>query len=227
MINPPKDCYCVFKTLKHVIDMRKTHHYLWILFALFLLSCENREEMETQLLINDIFNFYIEEKKEFYFSEDADTKWTSILDSSFCSLKSFLEWSKRETTEGNEIKIEEVFSHSDFKKICRESTQAFKFTRSHVPKQAKLYPQEKIDKWGELDNAFARGEVVLTEDQLRQMLVHYYRFSKPVFLKNYKYAFIYYSNSSFSRMYGSSAIWFMEKVGKDWKIKASFGIYMA
>jgi hypothetical protein len=169
---------------------------LIVVFALVLFSCGKRESNETKSLFAFILgNIPSYESERIVVSEDSYSDWESLEGFSECSLEAF-EKARKQSMEvvSNEVEVADILSAEDMAKICSQRMLAYKFPKELFPPNVIVEGQLVLDASHSRykENLFnENGEVNLKVE--KQGFQDYYRFSKPVFLQNYRYAFVFYS----------------------------------
>jgi hypothetical protein len=187
-----------------------------ILAIVFISSCGNKEKMETQALIETIFERELERGDTIYLVEDSFSDWISVADAEICNFKlieDILNWNKNKP-----VNLSDIYTLTDVEKICRESQVEFKFDQNLVSNKIKVIPIIQIEKmFKEFDKMMKEdNSVIFTKDMER--FKTYFEISKPVFTRNYKYAFIYKAHHTFPIESEGPAIFILKKENGEWKI---------
>jgi hypothetical protein len=161
-----------------------------LLFASSLISfsCASREEKEIKELMSVVFEGELSRGKEVVVFAEAEENWEiPWLDS--CSVEGIL---SLESNFRPKVSFKDVFTEEDAEKICREGKQAFQFQQDMFPAGVKVSSEK--GRYDSLSKAFytAIGAPERIElDRKLKKYMSYKTISKPVFLQDYRYAFLY------------------------------------
>lgn len=207
----------------------KNQYISCLVWIPFFLSCTDREELETQELILEILKSELATEDHIHISENSYTDWFITTGLNNCSKDEFVELQKKAASAfPNGKMIEIVFSESDIKKICKQGSENFRYSENHLPLGVKIVPQEYFDKIAkEYIEFLSDKNLQISDERYNEMLKPYFRFSKPVFLHSYKYAFIYYSENCSGGMCRGSSMLFYEKNENKWEMIVSIQLTMS
>jgi len=156
--------------------------------SIFFFSCATREEQEIKELMSVVFEGELSRGEEVIVFAEAEENWEiPWLDS--CTVEGLL------SLEGDfrpKVSFKDVFTEADAEKICREGKQAFQFQQDMFPAGVKVSSEK--GRYDSLSKAFytAIGAPERIElDMKLKKYMSYKTISKPVFLQDYRYAFLY------------------------------------
>lgn len=205
-------------------------HIVYIVAFTLLLSCFNKEEEETKSLMTELLNEKFISGDTLLVSSESFAGWFEIARLKRCKKENFAELQNRASyphPKGN--KIIDIFSDEDIRKICKQGTLSIKFPQELFPDMVKLISQKEIDdiyKYKE-DYITHSDNTISGESVFDLQTTYYYRFSNPVFLQDYQYAFVYVFSSSLAKDSGSSSLFFYKKKGNKWELIISIPLTMA
>lgn len=189
-----------------------------IVIGSVLFSCGERESNETRHLFAFILSSIPSyESERIVISEDSFSDWKSLGGFSECSLEEFERAQKQSMrVVSNEVEVGDILSAEDVAKICSQRMLAYRFPKELFPPNVILESQLALDashsRYQE-DLFDENGEVNLKVE--KEGFQEYYRFSKPVFLQSYRYAFVFYSKVG--RLSGFSNLLILEKKEGGWE----------
>jgi hypothetical protein len=156
--------------------------------SLISFSCASREEKEINELMNAVFEWELSRGEEVIVFAEAEENWQiPWLDS--CTVEGLL---SLESNFRPKVSFKDVFTEEDAEKICREGKQAFQFQQDMFPAGVKVSSEK--GRYDSLSKASytAKGAPERIElDRKLKKYIHYKTISKPVFLQDYRYAFLY------------------------------------
>ncbi|MCM0060514.1 MAG: hypothetical protein NBV57_06625 [Algoriphagus sp.] len=157
--------------------------------SIFFFSCTSREEKEIKELMSVVFEGELSRGEEVIVFAEAEENWQiPWLDS--CTVEGLL---SLESDFRPKVSFKDVFTKEDAEKICREGKQAFQFQQDMFPAGVKVSSEK--GRYDSLSKAFytALGtpEIVELDMELKKYM-YYKTISKPVFLQDYHYAFLYF-----------------------------------
>ena len=151
-------------------------------------SCASREEQEIKELMSVVFEGELSRGKEVVVFAEAEENWQiPWLDA--CTAEGLL---SLESDFRPKVSFKDVFTEVDAEKICREGKQAFQFQQDMFPAGVKVSSEK--GRYDSLSKAFytAIGAPERIElDRKLKKYMSYKTISKPVFLQDYRYAFLY------------------------------------
>lgn len=161
-----------------------------LLFSYFLISfsCTSREEKEINELMNAVFEWELSRGEEVIVFAEAEENWEiPWLDS--CSVEGIL---SLESNFRPKVSFKDVFTEADAEKICREGKQAFQFQQDMFPAGVKVSSEKgRYDSLSKASyTAIGAPERIQLDMKLKKYM-SYKTISKPVFLQDYRYAFLY------------------------------------
>ncbi|MBC6367262.1 hypothetical protein [Algoriphagus sp. AK58] len=180
MSNPDLSGHQVVKVISIVLKL--------LVFSLVCFSCTSREENEIKELMNAVFEWELNRGEEVIVFAEAEENWEiPWLDS--CSVEGIL---SLQSDFRYKVLFKDVFTEADAEKICREGRQAFRFQQDMFPVGVKVSSEK--GRYDSLSNAYynalGKPEVVELDMELKKYM-SYKTISKPVFLQDYQYAFLY------------------------------------
>jgi hypothetical protein len=156
--------------------------------SIFFFSCATREEQEINELMNAVFEWELSRGEEVIVFAEAEENWQiPWLDA--CTAEGLL---SLESDFRPKVSFKDVFTEVDAEKICREGKQAFQFQQDMFPAGVKVSSEK--GRYDSLSKAFytAIGAPERIElDMKLKKYMSYKTISKPVFLQDYRYAFLY------------------------------------
>ena len=164
------------------------NYSILMMSSIICFSCASREEKEIKELMNAVFEWELSRGEEVIVFAEAEENWQiPWLDS--CTVEGLL------SLEGDfrpKVSFKDVFTEADAEKICREGKQAFQFQQDMFPAGVKVSSEK--GRYDSLSKAFytalgARERIEL--DRKLKKYMPYKTISKPVFLQDYRYAFLY------------------------------------
>ena len=164
------------------------NYSILMMSSIFFFSCAAREEQEIKELMSVVFEGTLSRGEEVIVFAEAEENWQiPWLDS--CTVEGLL---SLESDFRPKISFKDVFTEEDAEKICREGKQAFQFQQDMFPAGVKVSSEK--GRYDSLSKAFytALGtpEIVELDMELKKYM-YYKTISKPVFLQDYQYAFLY------------------------------------
>ena len=156
--------------------------------SIFFFSCAAREEQEIKELMSVVFEGELSRGEEVIVFSEAEENWEiPWLDS--CSVEGIL---SLQSDFHYKVLFKDVFTEADAEKICREGKQAFQFQLDMFPAGVKVSSEK--GRYDSLSKAFYTAigapERIELERKLKKYM-SYNTISKPVFLQDYRYAFLY------------------------------------
>lgn len=205
-------------------------HIVYLVAFTFLLSCFNKEKDETKLLMAEILDKKFISDDAILVSSEAFSGWLETTKFKRCKKENFTELQNKASypyPKGN--KIIDIFSDEDIQKICTQGTISLEFQQEWFPDKVKLISQKEIDDiYKYKDDHITHTDNIISGERLFDLqTTYYYRFSNPVFLQDYQYAFVYVFSSSLAKNSGSSSLFFYEKKGNKWELIISIPLTMA
>jgi hypothetical protein len=175
------------KEKKPVIKL--LNYSILMMSSIFFFSCSAREEQEIKELMSVVFEGELSRGEEVIVFAEAEENWQiPWLDS--CTVEGLL---SLESDFRPKVSFKDVFTEEDAEKICREGKQAFQFQQDMFPAGVKVSSEK--GRYDSLSKAFytALGTPERIElDMELKKYMYYKTISKPVFLQNYQYAFLYF-----------------------------------
>ena len=176
--------------------------------SIFFFSCATREEQEIKELMSVVFEGELSRGEEVIVFAEAEENWEiPWLDS--CTVEGLL---SLESNFRPKVSFKDVFTEEDAEKICREGKQAFQFQQDMFPAGVKVSSEK--GRYDSLSKASYTAKGAPERIQLDMKLKKYMSYktiSKPVFLQDYRYAFLYMAEE------GSHLSVFKKENGK-WKL---------
>lgn len=164
------------------------NYSILMMSSIFFFSCAAREEQEIKELMSVVFEGELSRGEEVIVFAEAEENWQiPWLDS--CTVEGLL---SLESDFRPKVSFKDVFTEEDAEKICREGKQAFRFQQDMFPAGVKVSSEK--GRYDSLSKAFytALGTPERIElDRKLKKYIHYKTISKPVFLQDYRYAFLY------------------------------------
>ena len=164
------------------------NHSILIISSIIFFSCASREEQEIKELMSVVFEGELSRGKEVVVFAEAEENWEiPWLDS--CSVEGIL---SLESNFRPKVSFKDVFTEEDAEKICREGKQAFQFQQDMFPAGVKVSSEK--GRYDSLSKASYTAKGAPERIQLDMKLKKYMSYktiSKPVFLQDYRYAFLY------------------------------------
>jgi hypothetical protein len=164
------------------------NHSILIISSIIFFSCATREEKEIKELMSVVFEGELSRGEEVIVFAEAEENWQiPWLDS--CTVDGLL---SLESDFRPKVSFKDVFTEEDAEKICREGKQAFQFQQDMFPAGVKVSSEK--GRYDSLLKAFytAVGAPERIElDRKLKKYMSYKTISKPVFLQDYRYAFLY------------------------------------
>ena len=161
-----------------------------LLFASSLISfsCASREEKEIKELMSVVFEGELSRGKEVVVFAEAEENWEiPWLES--CSVEGIL---SLESNFRPKVSFKDVFTEEDAEKICREGKQAFQFQQDMFPAGVKVSSEKgRYDSLSKASYTAIGAPERIELDRKLKKYIHYKTISKPVFLQDYRYAFLY------------------------------------
>jgi len=156
--------------------------------SIFFFSCATREEQEIKELMSVVFEGELSRGEEVIVFAEAEENWQiPWLDS--CTVEGLL---SLESNFRPKVSFKDVFTEEDAEKICREGKQAFQFQQDMFPAGVKVSSEK--GRYDSLSKASYTAKGAPERIQLDMKLKKYMSYktiSKPVFLQDYRYAFLY------------------------------------
>lgn len=175
------------KVQKLVIKL--LNYSILMMSSIFFFSCATREEQEIKELMSVVFEGTLSRGEEVIVFAEAEENWQiPWLDS--CTVEVLL---SLESAFRPKVSFKDVFTEEDAEKICREGKQAFQFQQDMFPAGVKVSFEK--GRYDSLSKAFytALGTPEIIElDRKLNKYMYYKTISKPVFLQDYQYAFLYF-----------------------------------
>jgi hypothetical protein len=175
------------KVQKLVIKL--LNYSILMMSSIFFFSCATREEQEIKELMSVVFEGTLSRGEEVIVFAEAEENWQiPWLDS--CTVEGLL---SLESAFRPKVSFKDVFTEEDAEKICREGKQAFQFQQDMFPAGVKVSSEK--GRYDSLSKAFytALGTPEIIElDRKLKKYMYYKTISKPVFLQDYQYAFLYF-----------------------------------
>ena len=164
------------------------NYSILMMSSIFFFSCAAREEQEIKELMSVVFEGTLSRGEEVIVFAEAEENWQiPWLDS--CTVEGLL---SLESDFRPKISFKDVFTEEDAEKICREGKQAFQFQQDMFPAGVKVSSEK--GRYDSLSKAFytdlGTPEIVEIDMELKKYM-YYKTISKPVFLQDYQYAFLY------------------------------------
>ena len=164
------------------------NHSILMMSSIFFFSCATREEQEIKELMSVVFEGELSRGEEVIVFAEAEENWEiPWLDS--CTVEGLL---SLESNFRPKVSFKDVFTEEDAEKICREGKQAFQFQQDMFPAGVKVSSEK--GRYDSLSKASYTAKGAPERIQLDMKLKKYMSYktiSKPVFLQDYRYAFLY------------------------------------
>lgn len=192
----------------------------YLIFIISLASCQNKDFKESQNVINVIVgDIPSSDSDSIVVSEDSFSDWDSLPIFKDCNLEWFVIAQKQSMSViNNEVNVGDLLSEEDLDKICSivADSSPYKFPSSFFPSNVIINSQQELD----VKYNYYQENLLDEKDKLNlnvelEGFQDYYRFSNPIFLQDYKYAFIYYSKVG--KLSGFSNLLILEKKGENWE----------
>ena len=165
------------------------NYSILMMSSIFFFSCAAREEQEIKELMSVVFEGELSRGEEVIVFAEAEENWQiPWLDS--CTVEGLL---SLESDFRPKVSFKDVFTEEDAEKICREGKQAFQFQQDMFPAGVKVSSEK--GRYDSLSKAFytALGTPERIElDRELKKYMYYKTLSKPVFLQDYQYSFLYF-----------------------------------
>ena len=164
------------------------NYSILMMSSIFFFSCAAREEQEIKELMSVVFEGTLSRGEEVIVFAEAEENWQiPWLDS--CTVEGLL---SLESDFRPKISFKDVFTEEDAEKICREGKQAFQFQQDMFPAGVKVSSEKgRYDSLSKaVYTALGTPEIVELDMELKKYM-YYKTISKPVFLQDYQYAFLY------------------------------------
>lgn len=186
------------------------------LFLVLISSCTNREERETHLLMEALFERELDHRDSIFMVEDAYTEWFSHAGSKTCDWEwldeLFDDWEGRKP-----VNLSEIYTPEEVDKICRDGMLDYTFQQNKLPGKIKLIPRNQIEEMTEEFNKMVEvGGPILISKQMERLRI-YHEISKPVFTRNYQYAFVYRATHCFPMACLGPAVFILKKENGKWR----------
>ncbi len=165
------------------------NYSILMMSSIFFFSCATREEQEIKELMSVVFEGELNRGEEVIVFAEAEENWQiPWLDS--CTVEGLL---SLESDFRPKVSFKDVFTEADAEKICREGKQAFQFQQEMFPAGVKVSSEK--GRYDSLSKAYSTAlgtpERIELDRKLKKYM-YYKTISKPVFLQDYQYAFLYF-----------------------------------
>ncbi len=165
------------------------NYSILMMSSIFFFSCATREEQEIKELMSVVFEGELNRGEEVIVFAEAEENWQiPWLDS--CTVEGLL---SLESNFRPKVSFKDVFTEADAEKICREGKQAFQFQQEMFPAGVKVSSEK--GRYDSLSKAYSTAlgtpERIELDRKLKKYM-YYKTISKPVFLQDYQYAFLYF-----------------------------------
>jgi hypothetical protein len=169
--------------------IRLLNYSILMMSSIIFFSCTSREEKEIKELMSVVFEGELSRGEEIIVFAEAEENWQiPWLDS--CTVEGLL---SLESDFRPKVSFKDVFTEEDAEKICREGKQAFQFQQDMFPAGVKVSSEK--GRYDSLSKAYSTAlgtpEIVELDRKLNKYM-YYKTISKPVFLQDYQYAFLYF-----------------------------------
>lgn len=165
------------------------NYSILMMSSIFFFSCAAREEQEIKELMSVVFEGELSRGEEVIVFAEAEENWQIPgLDS--CTVEGLL---SLESAFRPKVSFKDVFTEEDAEKICREGKLAFQFQQDMFPAGVKVSSEK--GRYDSLSKAYSTALGTPERIELDRKLnkyMYYKTISKPVFLQDYQYAFLYF-----------------------------------